>query len=142
MCLEGNLKEPAKRQCTSTRHGQQWPMNGANIEFFSNYLCMHWNLTWTNYSCSLIIWEGFQTQIRWLTHLVLYISDLILVLFELSRIVVHVTRPNIYSFHHHHSVLSLVHMGNSDLLMGRMLKFFQIVYVCTKIWHCQTIHMP
>ena len=32
--LEGNLKETTKRQCTSTRHGQQWFVNGANVDFF------------------------------------------------------------------------------------------------------------
>ena len=53
--------------CTRTRHGQQWPVNGANIEIFSNCFCMHWNLTWIDYSHALMIWESFWTQI-WLTH--------------------------------------------------------------------------
>ena len=48
-------------------HGQQWPVNGANIEIFSNCLYMHWNLTWIDYLHALTIWEGFWNQI-WLTH--------------------------------------------------------------------------
>ena len=27
-------------------HSTKWPVNGANVEIFSIYTCMHWNLTW------------------------------------------------------------------------------------------------
>ena len=46
------------------RHGKHWPANGANVEFFSNCFCLHWNLTWIDYSHALRIWEDFWTQIR------------------------------------------------------------------------------
>ena len=65
--IEWILKGTRNKNCNMTRHGQQWPVNGTNVEIFSNCLCMHWNLTWIHYSHDLTIWEGFYTQI-WLTH--------------------------------------------------------------------------
>ena len=54
MCtIKRILKGTMKIHCTRTRHGQQWPVNGANVEIVSNCFCTHWNLTWIDYSHAL-----------------------------------------------------------------------------------------
>ena len=57
-----------QRNCTGTRHGQQWPVNGANVEIFTNCFWMHWNLTWIDYSHALTIWRVFGLKFDWHTH--------------------------------------------------------------------------
>jgi hypothetical protein len=59
------------------RHGKHWPANGANVEFFSNCFCMHWNLTWIDYSHALRIWEGLWTQIQLTVHPLVLFLDLL-----------------------------------------------------------------
>ena len=90
-----NFKITTKIHCIGTRHGKQWPVDGANIEICSNFFCIHQNLTWIDFSHTFMIWEGLWTQ-RWLTHPILYIFDLVLVSFELSQIVMHGTQPNMH----------------------------------------------
>ena len=75
--VKRTLKGTMKIHCTrSTRHGQQWPANGANFEIFSNCFCMHWNLTWMDYSHALMIWEGFHTEIRLTVHPLVLVDEL------------------------------------------------------------------
>ena len=65
--VERILKGTMNINCTRTRHGKQWLVNGANVEIFSNCFSTHWNFTWIYYLHALTTWEGLWTQI-WLTH--------------------------------------------------------------------------
>ena len=74
LSFSNDLIQILQGNCTRTRNGQQWPVNGANIEIFSNYFWMHWNLTWIDYSYDVMIWEGLLNQI-WLAHPLYSISN-------------------------------------------------------------------
>ena len=70
-----------------TRHVKKWPVNGANVKIFSSGFWMNWNSTLTRGSQASRIWECFQTQ-RWPKLPILNIFNLILLSFELPRIIV------------------------------------------------------
>ena len=111
------LKGTTNKHCTRSRHGQWWPMNGANVENFSNCFCMHWNFTWIDYLHALIIWEGFWTKI-WLTY-------------PLVSIINSSCKPQtLFSFKVHRLVDTIFKLASAFLHFSFRFYIVYIMYVC------------